>query len=116
MAISDLLTTSVTEVGGVVVLSIVGSIDAASGHILDAVVKNLLNHQVTTLVADLSAVKFMGSTALHLLVTLEESIANFAVVADDPVVVRPIQITGLDKLLRLYPSLDDAIAALSTRA
>ena len=112
---NELLTASLTERDDAGVLTFVGFIDAASGNFLDAVVKNVLNHQVTALVVDLSAVKFLGSPALRVLVTLHESISKFAVVADDPVVVRPIQITGLDKLLRLYPSLDEALAALSIR-
>jgi anti-sigma B factor antagonist len=114
-ASNQLLTTSVAERGGVVVLSLVGSIDAASGKVLDAVVEDVLSRQVTALVVELSAVDFLGSPALRVLVTLQESLSNFAVVADDPVVVRPIQITGLDELLPLYPTLDDALAAVSTR-
>jgi anti-sigma B factor antagonist len=37
---------------------------------------------------------------------------QIAVVADGMATSRPIQLTGLDKLISLYPTLDEALTAL----
>jgi len=35
-------------------------------------------------------------------------------VANNPATSRPMQLTGLDKVISLYPTLDDALTAMRT--
>jgi anti-anti-sigma factor len=69
------------------------------------------------LVVDLSGVGFLASAGLQSLVATHERVskdAGFAVVADGPATSRPIQLTGLDQVLNLYPTMAQALAALGT--
>jgi anti-anti-sigma regulatory factor len=40
--------------------------------------------------------------------------AQVAIVAGNPATSRPMQLTGLDKVLALYPTLDAALTAVGT--
>ncbi|OLR95042.1 STAS domain-containing protein [Actinokineospora bangkokensis] len=63
-------------------------------------------------VLDLSRVSFLDSAGLTHLVNAhtrcEQHAAELRVVVADPVVTRPMELTGLDRVLRLFPTLDHA--------
>jgi anti-sigma B factor antagonist len=111
----DLITTSVAHRDGITVLSIAGEIDAATASVFEAAVASVLVEDPAGLVIDLSAVEFMGSVRLRILVSAKERIgqsAGFAVVAHNAAISRPIQLTGLDEAFSLYSTLEDALAAM----
>lgn len=64
-------------------------------------------------VLDLSEVEFLASVGLsELLLCHERAMARrtpLRVVAAERRVLRPMEVTGLDRLLDLYPSLDEAL-------
>jgi anti-sigma B factor antagonist len=63
-------------------------------------------------VVELSAVNFMSSAGLRILAATHEKLCksgHLAVVASNPAVSRAIQLSGLDQLFSLYPTLDDAL-------
>jgi anti-sigma B factor antagonist len=66
---------------------------------------------------DLGAVTFMDSTALGAIVRAQRALrlgaGELALVSDDPRVVRLFAITGLDRVMRLRPSLLEAIDELA---
>ena len=68
------------------------------------------------ILVDLTGVSFMDSTALGVLVgaakTLRSSRGQLVLVADDPRVTRVIEITGLQRVLRVEPSLPEAVQCL----
>ena len=67
------------------------------------------------MIVDLSGVDFLASAGLQALVATHENVsetAGFAVVADGPATSRPIQLTGLDQILSLHPTLAEAMAAV----
>jgi len=68
------------------------------------------------ILVDLTGVSFMDSTALGVLVgaakTLRSSRGHLVLVADDPRVTRVIEITGLERVLRVEPSLPEAVQRL----
>lgn len=83
---------------------------------LEAGVADVLAAKPSALIVELSAVDFMGSVGLRILVETQERVGGqdrFAVVANGPATRRPIQLTGLDAMLTLYPTLDEAVAAVS---
>ncbi|WP_052280629.1 STAS domain-containing protein [Nocardia vulneris] len=94
------------------VLSITGEIDMASAPRFQAVVEEALQGQPAALVIDLSQVEFFGSAGLSVLLVAAESVpqGKLRVVASPPV-RRPIEVTGLDKLLSVFNTVDDALAA-----
>ncbi|MCG8919265.1 STAS domain-containing protein [Actinokineospora sp. PR83] len=67
------------------------------------------------IVLDLTAVSFLDSAGLSLLVTEHNRCAEHGVplrlVADTSVVNRPIELTGLDRLLDIHPTVESAVRA-----
>ena len=68
-------------------------------------------------VADLTAVQFLSSSGLRLLVGLRSELAEQGrslrlVVGESRAVTRPLLITGLDRLLEMHPDLDTALATV----
>jgi len=114
---SDLITTSVTYEEGVAVVTVAGDVDLATVPTFEAAIAEAVTHNPATLIVDLSAVDFLASAGLQALVASKERIsktADFAVVANGPATSRPIQLTGLDQILSLHPTMADAMAALDT--
>lgn len=102
-----------------VVVSALGEIDSASVvtfvfH-LDTALKRALDHPARLLVIELAGVTHFGSAGLNaVLECLEQGqSAGVAVrvVAPNAAVLRPIQITKLDSVLRPYPTVTDALEA-----
>ncbi|PXX60898.1 anti-anti-sigma factor [Nocardia tenerifensis] len=93
------------------ILSLTGEIDMASAPQFQAAVDEALQDKPATLVVDLSQVEFFGSAGLSVLLVAAEALPSgrLRVVASPPV-RRPIEVTGLDKLLSVHNSVDDALA------
>jgi anti-sigma B factor antagonist len=110
---------SVARRDGAAVLSVGGEIDLATAPALEAAIAAVLAEDPPALVIDLSAVEFLASAGLRILVTTQDKVAEsarFAVVANGPATSRPIQLTGLDETISLYPTLDDALGAVRASA
>ena len=120
MALSakDLLTTSVADRDGIIVLSVAGEVDLATAPDLQAALDTALAEDPPALVVDLLEVTFLGSVGLQLLVGTQQRLgerARFAVAADGAATSRPIHLTGLDELLKLYPTVEEALVAVQPR-
>jgi anti-sigma B factor antagonist len=112
---TDGITTSVDQLDGIAVVSVVGEIDLVTAPELEQAVAQAFGEEPNALIVDLSAVEYMASVGLRVLVaTLNmcES-ARFAVVANDTT-RGIIEVVGLDKIFSLYWTLDDALAAVRT--
>ncbi|MBV8349338.1 MAG: STAS domain-containing protein [Mycolicibacterium sp.] len=117
MSGSDQIITSVERRDGISVLVVSGKIDAATAPVLDAAIARVLQVARTPLVIDLSAVTYLASAGLRILVATQKAIGNdFAVVAQSPATRRPIEITRLDELLVMYPTVDEALTAIRPNA
>ncbi|MBF6302141.1 STAS domain-containing protein [Nocardia amamiensis] len=107
---SKVLDLQVRERGEVVVVIVHGEVDMASAPQLGAALEEA-QRGGKPLVVDMSEVDFLGSAGLSvLLVASEAQQARLRVVASDAV-RRPIELTALDELLSVFPSLDAALAA-----
>jgi anti-anti-sigma factor len=107
----DPITTSVNFTDGVAVVTVSGEIDLATVPAFEAAIADALTRQPDALIVDLTDVDFLASAGLQSLVATRENVAasaRFAVVANGPATSRPIQLTGLDQILSLYPTLPDA--------
>ncbi|MEU3475912.1 MULTISPECIES: STAS domain-containing protein [Nocardiaceae] len=99
-----------------VILTVEGSIDVLSAPQLSEAITDALTGRPRGLIIDLTSTDFLASAGMSALLTARDAIAptgQFAVVADGPATSRPIRLVGLDDTLTLYPTLDNAIAALS---
>jgi anti-anti-sigma factor len=100
-----------------VVVSAAGEVDSASftnlEFHLDTALKRALDHPGLLLVIDLSAVTHFGSAGLNAVLECHEQGQSLGVAvrvaAAHPEVLRPIQITKLDAILRVYPSIPAAL-------
>lgn len=97
-------------------VTVSGDVDIATIDRFQAAIAEAEAHQPAVLIVDMSAVEFLASAGLQALAAVRQRLdksARVAVVADGPATSRPIQLTGLDQIFSLYPSLSDAMAALN---
>ncbi|MFC9439661.1 STAS domain-containing protein [Nocardia sp. NPDC057030] len=110
------LDTDVRSVDSARILSLNGEIDMASAPQFQAAVDDALRDQPSTLVIDLSRVEFFGSAGLSVLLVAAETLpAGQVRVVASPPVRRPIEVTGLDKLLSVHNTVDEALAVEEPR-
>jgi anti-sigma B factor antagonist len=115
----DAIATAVDYQNGIAVLKVGGDIDLATVPALEAAIDEALVPGPTGLVIDLSEVGFLASAGLQALVATHNNVsqsAQFAVVANSASTSRPIQLTGLDQIFELYPTLDEALTAVQTNS
>lgn len=111
---SQSVTVAVEEHGQVVVLVVAGEVDLLTVPQFQEALTLALENRPETLVVDLSKVEFMGSAGLAALVGAYQSAGEHTrlrVVAASTAILRPLQLTGLDKEINVYPSREDAFAA-----
>jgi len=97
------------------VLRLHGDLDMRTARLLRDELSPLLDgEQFQTVVVDLTGIGFLGSAGLSELVASNEAAADGGVtlllVADSRTVLRPLEITGLDSLFRIFPSTSSALA------
>lgn len=99
---------SVVSASGVVDMSTVDGLAVQLEAALDAAQDGSV-----VLAIDLEGVTYFGSAGLNAVLLCHEQGAgrgiDVRVVATNPWVVRPIEVTGLDAVLRLYPTLSAAL-------
>jgi anti-sigma B factor antagonist len=97
--------------GDAVVVRVEGDLDLATTPRLDDVLEQAMSS--ATLVVDLSRCSFVDSSAIRLLTTTareaEESGGRLALVATDPGILRVLEITAVDTMLAVHPTLDAAL-------
>jgi len=88
------------------------SVDALNNHLFKAR-GNAVGHPRRRVVIDLTEVTYFGSAALNAVLSCHEEGGvegtSVAVVADQPYVLQPIEITGLHRVLATYPTIDHAL-------
>ena len=96
-----------------VVLSVDGEVDMVTAPHLGRAICEALERSATGLVIDLTEVTFLASVGMSVLVAAQEAAdamaVRFAVVADGVATRRPIRLLGLDAILALHSTLDDAL-------
>lgn len=101
------------SVDGQPVLEVIGEVDIHTAPSLADWLTELLDGGATKVVVDLRKVEFLDSTGLGVLVSahkrlIEHSGALDVVVTSD-VIGKVFAITGLDTVLRMHRSLDEAV-------
>jgi anti-sigma B factor antagonist len=115
---TDAITTSVEHFDDITLLTVGEVVDLATAPALEEAIDGLLADEPKALIVDLSAVTFLASVGLRLLVSTHEKVSQsgqFAVVASGPITSRPIQLTKLDQIFAVYPTLGDALMEVRKR-
>ncbi len=116
MSTAEPITTSVAHRDGAAVVSVGGEIDLSTAPAFEQAIAEALEADPPVLAIELSNVTFMASVGLRILAATNEKIGastRIAVIADNQAATRPIQLTGLDTVVALYPTLNEALAELS---
>lgn len=101
------------QVGQLVVVSVTGEVDAVTAPDLGAAIDEATAGDPAGLIIDLSGVDFLASAGLSVLVVTHDQLAGtarFGVVADGPFTRRPITVLGVDTIIALYRTLEEALA------
>jgi anti-anti-sigma factor len=104
------------QIDGVLVVAAVGAVDMLTAPQLQEAINAALDRQPTGVVVDLTAVDFLGSAGMQVLMTTRrqlEGTVKFAVVADGPATSRPLKITGIADYVDLFSTLDVALRNLA---
>ncbi|MEU8899807.1 STAS domain-containing protein [Nocardia sp. NPDC048505] len=98
-----------------VIVAVRGEIDMASAPQLEAGLDEVLREAPATVVIDMSEVGFLGSAGLSVLLGASRSHpeVDLRIVAT-AAARRPMELTGLDKMLAVFDSLQDALAVGET--
>ena len=95
------------------IIKITGSVDSADSGTLLSFLNELIDAGQTNLVADLAGVDFIVSMGLGVFVRthtrLRAAGGFFRLVGPEPFILQIIKTTGLDRLLAIYDSLDQAL-------
>ena len=102
---------------GCVVVTVAGDVDISTSPDLRAALSGAIADGIRAIVVDLSAVSFVDSTALGVLVGAYTALRNtggrLALVNDHEAVLKVLRITALDDVLGVHPTLDDAVASVT---
>jgi anti-anti-sigma factor len=97
------------------VVSIVGSIDALTADELASFLRTQVEGGQAVLVLDLGQVDFMSSAGLRLIMDIlkrsREGAGDLRLAAAQPGVERTLEMSGLTRILKAYPSVDEAVAS-----
>ncbi len=108
-----------TWVDRLVVLSLSGSVDMLVVPQLTEAIDSAFAKSPTGMVIDLANVDFLASAGISVLVAAHASAGQsglsdrFGVVADGAVTHRPLTLLGLDEVIPLYCTMDDALSKLA---
>jgi anti-anti-sigma factor len=100
-----------------VLVRVKGDVDSSTvGQLiphLAAALQVAAKHPARLVIVDLQTVTFFGSAALNAVLDCheggKEAGTSVRLVADNDLVLRPIQVTELDRILEVYPTLSDAL-------
>ena len=102
-----------TKQRGAVVVEVAGDVDTTTAPALVQAADTALAEQPPVLVIDLSRVEFLASPGLTALLTIHRNAGPgtaVRIVASGRATLRPIQLTGLEESLSLFPTREAALA------
>lgn len=109
----DQLRASVSPGGSYIVVGLAGESDANTAGQLRGILETEAAKGSARLIVDLSAVRFIDSAAVHVLLDIWKSVrghgAQLALVSPQPVVARVLGLMGADQLIPVYDDLGTAV-------
>jgi anti-sigma B factor antagonist len=100
------------------VIAVEGELDLATAPRLKWMLIDSLEDEHTLLVLDLSRASFMDSTALGVLVGVSRGLgpdARLAIVCGSEDVARIFELSGMDSVFAIFPTVDQALAHVQGR-
>jgi anti-sigma B factor antagonist len=107
------------EVEGAHVLEVEGEGDLSNSAVFGRRLLELAKPGDRNILLDLRGVRFMDSTMVHAILSatapLRSAGGEMAIACDQPDVCRILQITAIDGVFRVYPTVEEALAFLVKR-
>jgi anti-sigma B factor antagonist len=103
-----------SEQSGAIVVEVAGDVDTTTAPALVEAADEALAAAPPVLVVDLSRVEFLASPGLTALLTIHRNAGSTTavrIVAAGRATLRPIQLTGLEESLSLFPTREAALTA-----
>jgi anti-anti-sigma factor len=101
------------------VISLEGSFDALTADAVQRYIGTQLDKGHQLVVLDLSQVSFLSSAGVRVLLAMlkrtRSTGADFLAATPQPGVQRTLEISGLERVLRVYPSVADAVRSFEVR-
>lgn len=108
------LAVRVNDIGEVTVVSVAGDLDMMTTPKLQQAVIKALDKAPRVLLLDLDEVTFLGSDGIAVLLRCHQYAGeriSFRVVVTNPVSLRPMELTGITDVIRLFPTREEALGA-----
>ncbi|BBY47408.1 anti-sigma factor antagonist [Mycolicibacterium arabiense] len=105
------------QIGEVAVVAPSGVVDMLTAPQLEGAIRTALSNKPAGLVVDLTAVEFLASAGMGVIVAAHEEKddgTKFCIVAEGPATSRPLKLVGIADIVPLYATLDEALAALDS--
>lgn len=99
--------------GSAAIVHVAGEIDLSNAPMLGESITAELKESPSLLIVDLTKVSFLASAGLNELIVAGEKaepLTTLRVVATDRTILRTLNLTGLDNVLAIFPTVDDALA------
>ncbi len=100
----------------IVTVSVRGVVDEVTAPSLATHLDEAMTHQPRLLIVDLTAVHFMSTSGINLLVELQRltvpTPTTLRVAADGPATSRPLRLLSIDRVLDVHASVAEATAAM----
>ncbi|MCZ0731444.1 STAS domain-containing protein [Mycolicibacterium iranicum] len=99
------------------VVAVAGVVDMLTSPELETAIDAALQQKPGAVVIDFTDVEFLASAGMGVLVAAHDKAGSevaISVVADGPATSRPLKLVGIADIVKLYPSLDEALAANDT--
>jgi anti-sigma B factor antagonist len=112
----DDFTTHESEIEGLTVVAVSGSVDMLTAPGLTEAIESALAKKPKGLIVDLLKVEFLGSAGISVLMKTRDNLGDsipFCVVADGPATHRPLTLLGINELMSVCRRLDDAVSKLT---
>jgi anti-sigma B factor antagonist len=108
------LDVTVRNQDGTAVVAVAGEIDVYTSPLLQERLVEVLKDGSSSIVLDLSAVTFLDSTGLGVLITglkrCRSAEGDLVLVTAQPNVLKVLEITGLNDVFQIHDSVEDALA------
>lgn len=100
------------------VIMVIGVIDAMTQEDLAALINRQVREGAANLVLDLGQVNFMSSAGLRVMIQavkiLRDQNGDLRLAAPQPPVAKMLDLCGMDCLLEVYPSVEEAVRSFNT--
>lgn len=109
------LTSEIEDRDGIQVIHLEGPLDSVTHDQFKDLIDPLATQSRIRIILDCKKLAYINSRGITLLARYQRSISSslgfFGVAGLNPRILKAIELLGMDKLVRLYPSVDEAMQA-----